>query len=691
MNEQRQQAYLDLIERLLNCPSGEEPEILQANQDLLDADFLQMLEAVAEYTSQQGDENAANWLRNLAIQLREALNLSLPTAAKISEEDFQAHLQFLMKILQATAESRGDAQVIYPLLVNNTQYLDLNLAELLRRWATSKLAEVETDVAQFIAVGIGNFSNLIQQFPLGDKASNMEIVIAGYETVSTVFTRDAFPQDWAMTQNNLGLAYWDRILGEKAQNIENAIASYTQALSVRTKDALPQDWAMTQNNLGNAYWDRILGDKAQNIEMAIASYTNALEVTTRKAFPQNHAETLFNLGIAYQDVQRFTEAYTTFKSAIETAELLRGEIVSGDEIKRKQAEYFNRIYRRMVEVCLELQKSTEAIEYIERSKTRNLVELLFTPDLYPKLAISEESKNQLQQLQQDIEAEKRRIEQAEKSNLHDSDRTQLNELRQQREQRITRIISLNPIPYDEIHNLLDNETAIIQFYIFDNCFRAKIVKACQDSRTTYKNVASAYQDIENKIDKLPKKGENNEVTTDELRELKNKLKELPQLALEYTRQLRNLEDNHNTIAINEHNYSEKLQQISGIIQDDDLLFLKTFNRDNSPFFQKQIQADLGYFRHGSTLLDQAISSIRGIVEIEQAERDRSLENTIQIVGVGLGAGAIVSGVVTQHIDKPFAPISFNNPPHPIMISLFWSVAASLFFGALAWLWTKFKN
>jgi hypothetical protein len=54
MNEQRQQAYLNLIEKLLNCPSGEEAEILEANFDLLDAEFLGMLEAVAENFSPQG-------------------------------------------------------------------------------------------------------------------------------------------------------------------------------------------------------------------------------------------------------------------------------------------------------------------------------------------------------------------------------------------------------------------------------------------------------------------------------------------------------------------------------------------------------------------------------------------------------------------------------------------------------------
>ncbi len=32
----------------MNSPSGEEPQILEANRELLDADFLQVLEAVAQ-------------------------------------------------------------------------------------------------------------------------------------------------------------------------------------------------------------------------------------------------------------------------------------------------------------------------------------------------------------------------------------------------------------------------------------------------------------------------------------------------------------------------------------------------------------------------------------------------------------------------------------------------------------------
>ena len=49
MNEQRLHAYNQLIQTLLDCPSGEEAEILTANTELLDADFVQVVVAAAEY------------------------------------------------------------------------------------------------------------------------------------------------------------------------------------------------------------------------------------------------------------------------------------------------------------------------------------------------------------------------------------------------------------------------------------------------------------------------------------------------------------------------------------------------------------------------------------------------------------------------------------------------------------------
>ncbi len=44
MNEQRAQAYVNLIQQLLTCTDDEEPNILQANQELIDPQFLQEME-----------------------------------------------------------------------------------------------------------------------------------------------------------------------------------------------------------------------------------------------------------------------------------------------------------------------------------------------------------------------------------------------------------------------------------------------------------------------------------------------------------------------------------------------------------------------------------------------------------------------------------------------------------------------
>ena len=229
-------------------------------------------------------------------------------------------------------------------------------------------------------------------------------------------------------------------------------------------------------------------------------------------------------------------------------------------------------------------------------------------------------------------------------------------------------------------------------------FRCKIVKAFQDSRIIYHQIAAAYDDIENTIEQIKSNTQSDNLTTEILNQLTNKLKELSKESLKYTRLLRNLKDYQNTIDINRNNYQEKLRQINAATEEDNLSILEIFYKQDCQRFYEQINSDIGYFEQGLTLLEQAIASIRGIVEIEQAKREersleaeRKLERTVQILGIGFGGGAIVSGVVTQHIDKPFAPINFKYPVHPLVLSLLWSLFATVIFGIVAWFVTKPKN
>jgi len=265
MKEERLHAYLNLINSLLSCPSGKEIEILNANQDLIDTALVETMVQVANVLVERGDQNNADFLIDFVRQLSEALGLSknVQTMTTIDRNESEIatsenSLDFLLEVLQATNESNGNPQVIFPLLAANLEKIDEKFAYLLEQWATTTFVEIEPKEAEFIAITIMGFSNLIQQYPLGNKAINLEIAISGYRTALTFFNCEKAPIEWAVIQNNLGNVYLNRILGEKAENLELAIQANTRALEIRTYNANSEAWANTQNNLGNAHLNRIL-------------------------------------------------------------------------------------------------------------------------------------------------------------------------------------------------------------------------------------------------------------------------------------------------------------------------------------------------------------------------------------------------------------------------------------------------
>jgi tetratricopeptide (TPR) repeat protein len=148
-------------------------------------------------------------------------------------------------------------------------------------------------------------------FLLGNKANEVSLIsyhvrsikssIRAYEEALKVYTFDEFPYDYAMTQNNLGVAYQKlSIIEDKVENCNKAIMAYDEALKVHTFDKRPYDYAMTQNNLGSAYGTLSeVKDKADNCNKAINAFHEALTVYTIKKYPYNYAMTQNNLGNAY--------------------------------------------------------------------------------------------------------------------------------------------------------------------------------------------------------------------------------------------------------------------------------------------------------------------------------------------------------------------------------------------------------
>ncbi|MFO1433812.1 MAG: CHAT domain-containing protein [Candidatus Competibacteraceae bacterium] len=162
------------------------------------------------------------------------------------------------------------------------------------------------------------YSNHIQ----GDRVENLEQAITAYQLALQVRTREAFPEEWAATQNNLAVTYRDRLRGDRAENLEQAITACQLALQVYTREAFPEPWATTQNNLASAYRDRIRGDRAENLELAIYAYQSSLEIYHPELFPNECRITARSLGNLHFEQQRWTEAATTYQQALQAADTL---------------------------------------------------------------------------------------------------------------------------------------------------------------------------------------------------------------------------------------------------------------------------------------------------------------------------------------------------------------------------------
>jgi hypothetical protein len=158
---------------------------------------------------------------------------------------------------------------------------------------------------------------------------------------------------------------------------------------------------------------------------------------------------------------------------------------------------------------------------------------------------------------------------------------------------------------------------IIDLFLYYN----KVIQSYKRSRNLYETeVKFAYENMEKQIDRIESFPVEKSMTRQQLNELKLQLKTLPKKALEYAKWQRYLEQQNFIITLNTRNYAEKVRQIKNKLPNETLSFLETFNRKNCPYFQEQIHSYLGYCQHGLSLVDKMIASIRGIVEIDQAEK-----------------------------------------------------------------------
>ncbi|MDF5731276.1 MAG: hypothetical protein PUP92_25555, partial [Rhizonema sp. PD38] len=213
------------------------------------------------------------------------------------------------------------------------------------------------------------------------------------------------------------------------------------------------------------------------------------------------------------------------------------------------------------------------------------------------------------------------------------------------------------------------------------CCRSKILFAYHQARECYWEARKFYSQLETEaqiFNNLPTN------SAERLENLKNLLTTLSSIGFQYARMLRNMQDSDSSIITNSENYNRWLAKIFQKSQekftDDDLNFLNDFHDRTCKRLHEQIQTDLNYLSPGREMFQQAIALSRGLVEIDQAERDRlrqdelrkqqdleekkrelqekrekerdrNFQTTVFAVGAGLSVGGIIISASSQVTDK----------------------------------------
>ncbi len=155
------------------------------------------------------------------------------------------------------------------------------------------------------------------------------------------------------------------------------------------------------------------------------------------------------------------------------------------------------------------------------------------------------------------------------------------------------------------------------------------------------------------------------LSTKKLEELKCELQKNINTVFNYVQDINLLQTQQHTVEVNERNYEKQCKEIFTTDK-----FLEEFSKIVKDKYQVQLEKDYLGLNPGLAILENLTATIRGMVEIEQAEldkqqaerdrkldkeqaeRDRNFNTNIAIVGIGLATSQIASSVILAQQTPP---------------------------------------
>ncbi len=215
-------------------------------------------------------------------------------------------------------------------------------------------------------------------------------------------------------------------------------------------------------------------------------------------------------------------------------------------------------------------------------------------------------------------------------------------------------------PYNNGQAIADISKTVAKLYVHLMrlfAYRNKVIWAYTQSRQLKADMKDASRTIQDIVTPLPEQVNARKV---DLKELQKNLVDSLTIFSVYANYLSKLEEQENTIKTNLKNYKRRLKTIGEKMGNDAeaFKFMASFSDFAKEKYVWQVAADNRSLSAGLRLLENAIQTIEGIIEIERAKSDRTLNLTIGVVGVGIATSGVYASVYAGQI-KPAQNLDVN--------------------------------
>jgi CHAT domain-containing protein len=316
----------------------------------------------------------------------------------------------LEKDLSSTLLGLGNAYLTFAQIGKDSEQ---NLTQAIASYGESATIRRKLGLDKDLSSTLNNLGNAYLTFAeIGkDSEQNLKEAIASYGESATICRKLGLDKDLSSTLNNLGVAYltFAQIGKDSEQNLNKAIASYGESATICRKLGLDKDLSQTLVNWANAYQTlaNIDVDVENNRQEAIKYYRQALQFFKADQDPVNCRKTGKNLGDLAFKQGNWEIALEGYLPAIQSIEQIRTWAMT-DEGRQEILEKGFNIYDNTLQCYINLKQYPQALEIVERYRSRHFLELMATPDLYSGGDIPEEIKQKLQQFD-DIQRQKNQL------------------------------------------------------------------------------------------------------------------------------------------------------------------------------------------------------------------------------------------------------------------------------------------